>query len=187
MDEKSEACKQRLIQALLSLAAETDQAAHKRCIILSGGVDTCAIVMACKDAGVRLDLAVSVSVSNEDGVFEGTDEEFVRKLAGAEGLELHYVHTSAMDLVSKVLPFCVKTLETFDPMDLRNSMVVALALHKAKELGCTQVKRGGRRRERRAGEGRGEGRRERRAGEGRGGQERRRSEGGGEQKGSAMG
>ncbi|EKX52483.1 hypothetical protein GUITHDRAFT_101654 [Guillardia theta CCMP2712] len=139
MDEKSRACKAQLEQSLQSLEEGASQAGQKRCIILSGGVDTCAIVMACRDLGLHLDLAVSVSVSNESGNFEGTDEEFVKELAAACGLELHYLHTSAMELVSNMLPFCVKTLETYDPMDLRNSMVVALALHKAKELGCTQV------------------------------------------------
>lgn len=123
------ALRERLNASLLGIAARTEPAAE-RCIILSGGVDTCAILAAAEQTGVKFGGAITVLTGQDS-----PDREFAMAAAASAGLKHEIVYVTPADLVSVYLPDCVKALATFDGMTLRNSLVVAAAMRKASELG----------------------------------------------------
>jgi len=92
---------------------------------LSGGVDTCAILAAARKLGVMFAAGVTVSTGPDS-----PDLPFAIAAAEEAGLMHHVVHVTSADLVGTHLPACVKLLNTFDGMTLRNSLVVAAAMHK---------------------------------------------------------
>ena len=114
--------------ALLAIAERT--APEERCIILSGGVDTCAILTAAKQVGVTF--AGAVTVLTGAGA---PDAEFAAAAAAFSDLEHHVVTMTPADLLETYLPACVQHLATFDGMTLRNSLVVAAAMRRAAQLG----------------------------------------------------
>ena len=101
-----------------------------RCLILSGGVDTCAILAAAEEVGVSFAAGITVLTGDDS-----PDKEFAVAAATAHGLAHHVVFVTASDLVQTYLPQCADSLHTFDGMTLRNSLVVAAAFRKARELG----------------------------------------------------
>jgi len=121
-----------LNSSLLAIAERTDP--RTRCIILSGGVDTCAILAAAAATGVTFAAAITVLTGADS-----PDREFATRAAASAGLPHHIVEVTSTDLVDSYLPQCVKELGTFDGMTLRNSLVVAAAMRKASELGFTNA------------------------------------------------
>ena len=114
--------------ALLGIAERTKP--EERCIILSGGVDTCAILTAAKQVGVSFGGAVTVLTGADV-----PDAEFAAAAAAGAQLEHHVVTMTPADLLETYLPACVRQLATFDGMTLRNSLVVAAAMRRAAQLG----------------------------------------------------
>ena len=82
----------KLNAALLAIAERT--APEERCIILSGGVDTCAILAAAEQVGVTFAGAVTVLTGAD-----APDAEFAAAAAAAANLEHHVVTMTAADLV----------------------------------------------------------------------------------------
>lgn len=115
--------------ALTSIARRTKPAA-KRCIILSGGVDTCAILAAASEQNMSFAGAITV-VTGDDS----PDLPFAIAAAKEHELPHHVVRLTAEELVSRYLPETVELLKTFDGMTLRNSLVIDAAMKKARELG----------------------------------------------------
>jgi len=103
---------------------------QQRCIILSGGVDTCAILAAAQETGITFAGAITVLTGECS-----PDKDFAAAAAAGAQLKHHVVQVTTTDLVDTYLPACVKQLATFDGMTLRNSLVVAAAMRKASELG----------------------------------------------------
>lgn len=121
--------------ALTKIAAET--VAAERCLILSGGVDTCAILSAAGSIGMKFAAAVTV-ITGEDS----PDKDFA-VAAAKQGVENgtitgehHVLCLTASGLLDTYLPICVEKLRTFDGMTLRNSLVIAAAFRQVAELGC---------------------------------------------------
>lgn len=60
------------------------------------------------------------------------------------GLEHHVLEPSLAELLREELPACVRVLQSFDPMSLRNDMagglVVALPVHQACLPACLPVR-----------------------------------------------
>jgi len=119
-------------EAILDIAAKTDP--KKRCLILSGGVDTCAILAAARNVGVTFEAGFTVSC-----VSTSPDHEFAAAAAKEHDLEHHILHITPDELVSNHLPDCVRELNTFDGMTLRNSLVVSAVFKKASEMGFTDA------------------------------------------------
>lgn len=103
-------------------------------IVLSGGVDTAALLEALAELGHKPAAALTVFVHDS-----ATDIPYATAIAQQHALEHHVVRTTPDELVSRTLPRCVRVLASFDGMQLRNSMVVALALERASELGLKYV------------------------------------------------
>lgn len=98
-------------------------------ILLSGGLDTSILAAVAACQGRKL-FAVSVAVS--DGPC--TDEPFATRIAATFTRELRIIRPSLRRLL-EFMPEVVKVLHTFDPMELRNSVVAYVALQAAKDCG----------------------------------------------------
>ncbi|KAF9113000.1 hypothetical protein BGX27_002396 [Mortierella sp. AM989] len=116
-------------------------------ILLSGGVDTSILAEAAftvynqnkdnnKDLKRPLTGAVTVLCTDE-----ARDEFYSTQIASRTGLEQKVVKVT-LDSVLEELEFCIRTLQTFDPMELRNSIVIARGLSVAKSLGYKTVMTG---------------------------------------------
>ena len=127
-DVVARACREKLLDAVAAVAATT--AAPTRCIILSGGVDTAAIMRASADLGVTYACAITVLCGPD-----APDRAFAAAVAAEHGLAHHVVEVTPADLIAEYLPSCVESLRTFDGMTLRNALVVAAALRRAAALG----------------------------------------------------
>ena len=115
-------------EALTDIAARTK--ASYRCIILSGGVDTCAVLAAAHKLGVTFEAAITVITGEES-----PDKNFSVACAEEHGIPHHLMRLTADDLVAEYLPKCIEILHVFNGMTLRNSLVIAAAMRKALELG----------------------------------------------------
>jgi len=106
----------------------------KRCLILSGGVDTCAILSASKKIG--LDFGAAFTVITGD---DSPDKSFAEAAARKHNLDHYLIRLTPKELVDIYLPICVKLLSCYDGMTLRNSLVVAAAFKAASERGFTDA------------------------------------------------
>ncbi|KAJ3358907.1 hypothetical protein GGF32_009918 [Allomyces javanicus] len=129
----------RLIDLRTRLIAAIQSGGPIDAIILSGGLDTSILAEVGKDL-VGLKYAVTVLTSPD-----ATDAPYATAIAKNLGLE-HIVirYASPLDLIGEkeVLDFAVETLCTFDPMELRNSTVIARALLECKKRGIKSVMTG---------------------------------------------
>ncbi|CAK4081074.1 unnamed protein product [Aphanomyces euteiches] len=110
-------------------------------ILLSGGLDTAIIAQA--PSRHRFSTAITVSCG-QDANSPAHDLPYAKAIAMKESLEHHIVSIpdtlAAMDPGSQgALHLAIQTLQTFDPMELRGGVAVAMALLKAKALGMTAV------------------------------------------------
>lgn len=128
--------------ALGDIAARTGPTEEQRCLILSGGVDTCAILAAAKNIGMTFSAGVTVVCHDDDGGGGNLspDRDFAIAAAKEHDLEHHIVSVTPNDLVETYLPACIKALNCYDGMTLRNSLVVAAAFHKVSQLFGGRIK-----------------------------------------------
>jgi len=96
-------------------------------MLLSGGLDTSVISAVSARQGRKL-RAVSVSVA--DAV--SPDEPFAKRIAERCRFPLRVLRPALADLIA-AMPAVMRVLGGFDPMELRNSTVVWLALQAARE------------------------------------------------------
>lgn len=113
------------LRELVQAAAER---APAEAILLSGGLDTSVIAYVARAPPLRT--AVTVVVGER-----APDEEHAIRIARARGLEHHLVRTDLPGLLEE-LPFVVRVMKSFDPMELRNSIVVARGLRELRDLGA---------------------------------------------------
>lgn len=109
-------------------------------ILLSGGVDTAAVLEANdildkQGDDCKMDIKHAVTVLTSE---LATDRPYASPVAIRHGVSHHVLDVSLFAIL-EMLPFCVHTLKTYDGMTLRNSIVIALAMRKAIDLGATVV------------------------------------------------
>jgi len=102
-------------------------------VLLSGGLDT-SILSAIAAKQKRKLRAVCIAVAGT----ASPDESFAMMMAERCGFSLRILRPSLADLVA-AMPAVMRVLGRFDPMELRNSAVVWLALRAAKEGGIAAV------------------------------------------------
>lgn len=98
--------------------------ACRACVILSGGLDSS--IAACvgrQPLGLRAAFTVLASPG-------ATDRPYAAAVATAAGLQHHQLDVG-LEEVLRELPTCVRVLQSFDPMTLRNDMAVCAALRAA--------------------------------------------------------
>ncbi len=103
-------------------------------ILLSGGLDTSILA----PLAARRETKVAVTVLADDNAPDGP---FAAAVAKACDLKPHVVRTTLAGLLDDV-DFVVRTLVTFDPMEVRNSVVIARAVREAAALGLRSVMTG---------------------------------------------
>jgi asparagine synthetase B (glutamine-hydrolysing) len=115
-------------------ARTSDGDSTKRCLVLSGGVDTCAILEASSRLGIEFSGAFTVITGDES-----PDKGFAAAASKQHGLDHTIIRLAPEELVDTYLPTCVELLECYDGMTLRNSLVVAAAFKAASEKGFTEA------------------------------------------------
>ncbi len=102
-------------------------------LTLSGGLDTSIVAF---HASREKENPESISVG-----FEGSpmkDLKYAKIVAGGLGLE-NYVYIFSFDEAKRAMKKVVKVTESFDPMEIRNSVAVYISLEKARDLGMKKV------------------------------------------------
>ena len=132
-NNKAEECRRNLCTSMRKISRKTDT--KRRAIILSGGVDTCAILEAAVSIQMDFSVAITVVIGNNNS----PDEAFAVCAASQHGIKHHIVRMTAGDLVNEHLPKTVKLLQTWDGMTLRNSLVISAAFQEASRLGMDDV------------------------------------------------
>lgn len=120
------------LQLLLEKAVEKNVAEG---ILLSGGLDT-SILASIASRYVHLK-AVTVAFQNAPA----PDIEYAALIANRLGLE-HILHVFDEDELYAAIPVVVKTMMSFDPMEIRNSVTICIALKVAKQNGINAVMTG---------------------------------------------
>lgn len=123
-----------VFEASLADIASRTEPADTRCIILSGGVDTCAILAAARKLGIKFGGALTVITG-----LDSPDRGFAEACAAEHSIPHHVVRLTADELVLKYLPDVVRLLKIYNGMLLRNSLVIAAVFEKAAELGFTDA------------------------------------------------
>jgi asparagine synthase (glutamine-hydrolysing) len=104
-------------------------------MLLSGGLDTSILaVIASKFIPLR---AVTVAFQNAPA----PDVEYAVLMANKLRLK-HITHTFNEDELYDAIPIVVKTMESFDPMEIRNSVTIYVGLKAAKDNGIYAVMTG---------------------------------------------
>lgn len=103
-------------------------------ILFSGGLDTGILAyIGSKHKHLK---AFTVAVNNK-----ASDIKYSTGLAKSLGLE-HHIYYSSIDELLQTMPELIKILRTFDPMELRNSIIIYLALKLAKSKGINSIMTG---------------------------------------------
>jgi hypothetical protein len=111
----------------------------KAAILLRGGVDSSALLQAAAAGGERVTagtVTLAITVSAREG---GSDLPHAQRVtASVTGVSHEQLVASSDDTLAEVGWVC-EVLGTRDPMEVGNAIVVALALKRAKALGCVAV------------------------------------------------
>lgn len=116
------------LRAILEAAARRYSA---ECILLSGGLDTSVVAQLARPHRLRAAVTVLVGPDAPDGPYAAA-------VAQRLGLDHHVVRTDFEGLLGEAA-FVVGTLVTFDPMEVRNSLVIARGLREVTRLGFSEV------------------------------------------------
>jgi asparagine synthase (glutamine-hydrolysing) len=120
------------------LVRELDESVERNMadgILLSGGLDTSVLAyLASKQAKLK---AFTAALQNAPA----PDIEYATLIANRLGLK-HLVHRFDEDELREAIPVVVKAMDSFDPMEIRNSVTVYIGLKCAKENGVNAVMTG---------------------------------------------
>ncbi|KAJ2364963.1 hypothetical protein H4S01_003501 [Coemansia sp. RSA 2610] len=120
-------------------------------ILLSGGLDTsiAAEIITEQSSTSKLRTGITVTIeptsnplAHQHGLFtrQPQDIYYATKIAAKCGLDHHVLKPTLADLTTgAAMDLCTRVLRTFEPMELRNAVVIAHALLRARELGCKRV------------------------------------------------
>ncbi len=125
--------RQNRVEQLRNLVVDQVLASSADGILFSGGLDTSVLAAIAASHGRRLQ-AVMVSVAEGTGL----DEPFARLIVERLGIDLEILRPSLDELVDR-MPELIRLLRTFDPMELRNSIVTYVAMEAASKRGLSAV------------------------------------------------
>jgi asparagine synthase (glutamine-hydrolysing) len=121
------------VEQLRNLVVDRVLASSADGILFSGGLDTSVLAAIAASHGRRLH-AVMVSVAEGTGL----DEPFARLMAERLGIKLEILRPKLSELVDR-MPELIRLLQTFDPMELRNSIATYVAMEAASQRGISGV------------------------------------------------
>ena len=122
----------RRLRAVLERAVERNLG---DAILLSGGLDSS--IVALLASRLRSLKAVSVFFKGSKGM----DLGYARLVAGFLGIG-HLIHAFDLEELEEAIRSTVKILRTFDPMEVRNSAAIYIALRHARDEGVKEVMTG---------------------------------------------
>ncbi len=125
--------RQNRVEQLRNLIIDQVLASSADGILFSGGLDTSVLAAIAASHGRRLQ-AVMVSVAGGTGL----DEPVSRLIVEGLGIDLEILRPSLDELVDR-MPELIRLLGTFDPMELRNSIVTYVAMEAASKRGLSAV------------------------------------------------
>ncbi len=115
------------LRAAVELAVDRNRA---EAILLSGGLDTSIVAaLASKQQSLK---AYTIALEGAPS----PDIEYANIMAKALGLN-HKLHAFSVEEFIENLPYVVKTLKVFDPMEIRNSAAVYIGIREAKNDGVS--------------------------------------------------
>lgn len=113
---------------------------EKTAILLSGGVDSSALLQAIQEAGGQISenvINVAITVSVGEG---GCDLAHAKSVMNSISDVQHVVLAVRIEDLLDEIGWVARVLESFDPMELRNAVVIGMAMkHAATTLGCKHV------------------------------------------------
>ncbi|GLI68621.1 hypothetical protein VaNZ11_013096 [Volvox africanus] len=115
--------------ALADISQDRRWDVNSACILLSGGLDSAIVA---EVGGKQLGLMTAFTVTCSD---DATDLPYAAASAAAAGLEHIVVRISLDELLHRYLPSLVRTIQSFDPMSLRNDLAISCVLHEAASRG----------------------------------------------------
>jgi asparagine synthase (glutamine-hydrolysing) len=121
------------VEQLRNLVIDRVLASSADGILFSGGLDTSVLTAIAASHGRRLQ---AVMVSVEEGT--GLDEPFARLMVERLGIDLEILRPGLKELMDR-MPELIRLLGTFDPMELRNSIVTYVAMEAASKRGLSTV------------------------------------------------
>lgn len=98
-----------------------------QCMLLSGGLDTSVLAPLAHAGGTRAAVTVLTSA-------DAPDRPYARAVAAGLGWVHHIVEAPLEELVGEI-EFVARTLRSFDPMEIRNSLVISRALREVAARG----------------------------------------------------
>lgn len=143
-------CRNRLIESIRriddgSSASATSSPKRKLGLLLSGGVDSCAILQAAKSINARIEAAVTVTIADpgscppQDELYASEAVRLYNEGHVDVGMKHSIVRLSPAKLIQEYSRPTIQALQLWGYMDTRNSLIISAALHECKELGVTDV------------------------------------------------
>lgn len=122
------------VKEIKSLISQTVANSNYDCISLSGGLDS-SILASCI-VGKKINAFVLVAKD-----FASKDLMYAQLVAKQNHLDLKIISASVEDLLSAAEE-TIKILQVFNPIEIRNNIVVYLTMKTAKESGCNSIMTG---------------------------------------------
>jgi asparagine synthase (glutamine-hydrolysing) len=119
------------IKSLLSQAVENS---NYDCISLSGGLDSSILAACITDKKINAFVLVAKDFTSKDLMY-------AQLAAKQNNLSLKVIFASIEDLLSAAEE-TIKILQVFNPIEIRNNIVVYLTMKTAKESGCSSIMTG---------------------------------------------
>jgi asparagine synthase (glutamine-hydrolysing) len=108
-------------------------------IVLSGGLDTSIIVAIVSSVLKLSDKVRAYTITLEDA--PSPDLQYSKLVSNRFGLS-HRLDSITFAELDKELPQVIRVLRSFDPMEIRNSIVAYIGMKKAKSEGCSKIMTG---------------------------------------------
>jgi 7-cyano-7-deazaguanine synthase in queuosine biosynthesis len=155
-------CRNRLMDSMKKISSQSSvrpdtDGSSKLGLLLSGGVDSTAILQAAALSNVQLDAAITVFIidpSDEENttVRRSPEDELyaieaarlyndglISNSSSTHKMEHSIVKLTPADLIKEYSRPTIKTLALWGYMETRNSLIISAALHEAAKLGLTDV------------------------------------------------
>jgi len=135
-------CRRRLELVIRKVADATNPAT--RGILLSGGLDSSAMLHAAYSQGITFAVAITVLIVRDKDTTEQNrrlppDAAYAKFAAEQHGVNHVVIELTAQELLDQQLIKTIGTLAVWGTMDTRNSLIIGAALEKAKEMGMNDV------------------------------------------------
>lgn len=125
---------QEILAKIKTLVSESVQDHKSDSIALSGGLDSSILASCIRDKKMR----AFTMVTND---FPSTDLVNAQLVAKSKDLKLDVISANIEDLLSTIEE-TIKVLKVFNPIEIRNNIVVYLTMNAAKRSGCKSIMTG---------------------------------------------